>query len=262
MSLSTDELLQIQNLPDFLRTEHCYNDLQHGMLVILFRHALSALRSNRHKIAGRMIDNISLYLYIHFLNEEEGLAYKLTEGLLERETLQEHSEQHIRFLDFWRDEVLLPYKNKDVQNEQTIEKLSKFYNLIIKHIDDEDIPAYGEEAITVQQTRAELARLAQTNMPMSPFMAGAFAAVKHLDSAVANALDMKHISPRAMQPMAALDLVQNVGRILPGTPGSLGIVGGQWGHPDHQHASQFADVDAHLQRGGSNQKVEIPIFEI
>ena len=221
MTFSVDELIEIRDLPNFLRTEHCYNDLQHAMLVILFRHGLTALRRGKAKLADRVIDNISLYLYIHFLNEEEGLAYKTNLGLVERERFQDHSELHLNFLDFWRDNVLLPYKREDADTQSTIEELSNFYNLIITHIDSEDIPTYGSEAIAVEQTRAELARIAQTRMPMSPFMPGAFQAVQVMDKDVASVLDKTLLSPRALDPMAPLNLVPNVGRILEGRVGSL-----------------------------------------
>ena len=221
MTYSTAELTAIQDLPDFLRTEHCYNDMQHAMLVILFRHGLTALQRGQNRIAGNVIDNISLYLYIHFLNEEEGLVYKTTKGLMSRDKLQEHSEQHIRFLDYWRDNVLLPYKTQAIQTEQTTENLSSFYNILIKHIDNEDIPTYGSEAITVEQTRSELARVAQANMPMSPFMAGAYAAVHAMDQTVAKTLNKTRLSPRALEPLPALDLVPGVGRVLGGQVGSL-----------------------------------------
>lgn len=221
MTFSVDELVAIRDLPDFLRTEHCYNDLQHAMLVVLFRHGLNALRQNQIKLADRIIDNISLYLYIHFLNEEEGLVYKSGLGLLERDVLEEHSEQHLHFLDCWRDTVLMPYKTQDITPEKTIENVSAFYNAIIKHIDHEDLPTYGANAIAVEHTRRELARIAQTNMPMSPFMPGAFEALSLMDKDVAEVLNKKTLSPRALEPISHLNLVPNVGRVLSGTTGSL-----------------------------------------
>ena len=221
MSYSTDQLTAIRDLPSFLRTEHCYNDLQHAMLVILFRHGLLALQQGKDKMAARLIDNISLYLYIHFLNEEEGLAYKVTNGLLEREKLQDHSEFHVRFLDRWRDKILVPYKNRDIDTAQTVGELSSYYNLLIKHIDGVDIPTYGADSIPVEHTRSELARIAQTRMPMSPFMAGAYSAVEAMDPQVARTLDKSKLSPFALEPLAALDLVPNVGRVLTGKVGSL-----------------------------------------
>lgn len=221
MTLSVDELLEIRDLPDFLRTEHCYNDLQHAMLVILFRHGLKALRNGKTKLAAKIIDNISLYLYIHFLNEEEGLAFKIQSGLLNRENLENHSEQHIHFLDVWRDEILMPYKSEEASNEQTLESLSQFYNVIISHIDSEDIPTYGADVIAAEHTRSELARIAQTNMPMSPFMPGAYQALKLMDIQVANILNTQLLSPKALEPIGTLDLVPGVGRILKGTVGSL-----------------------------------------
>jgi len=128
---------------------------------------------------------------------------------------------HVRFLDFWRDRVLVPYKTQAVQTEQTIEELSRFYNLIIKHIDSEDIPTYGSEAITVEHTRSEFGRVAQANMPMSPFMAGAYAAVHAIDQPVAKTLHKTRLSPRALEPLPALDLVPGLGRVLSGQVGSL-----------------------------------------
>lgn len=221
MTFSVDELIEIRDLPDFLRAEHCYNDMQHAMLVILFRHGLKALRQGKLKLANRVIDNISLYLYIHFLNEEEGMAYKASLDLLDRARLAEHSEQHLSFLDHWRDNILLPYKRQDLDTQGTIDELSNFYNLVIKHIDGEDLPTYGADTVTAQQTRAELARIAQTNMPMSPFMAGAFQTMQVLDKQAADVLDQRLLSPQALRPMASLDLVTGVGRILQGSVGSL-----------------------------------------
>ncbi|HEY9080396.1 hypothetical protein [Magnetovibrio sp.] len=221
MSYSTDQLTAIRDLPDFLRTEHCYNDLQHAMLVILFRHGLLALQQGKDKMADRYIDNISLYLYIHFLNEEEGLAYKVTNSLLNRESLQDHSEFHVRFLDHWRDKILIPYKRQDIDMAETIKELSSYYNLLIKHIDAVDIPTYGQDSIPVEHTRSELARIAQTRMPMSPFMAGAYSAVQAMDPMVAGALNKSQLSPCALKPLETLNLVPNVGRILTGKTGSL-----------------------------------------
>lgn len=221
MTFSVDELMQIQELPENLRTEHCYNDIQHAMMVVLFRYGLSALRGNRMKVANRVIDNISVYLLIHFLNEEEGMAYKTRVGLLERDSLIEHSENHIQFLDFWHKNVFQPHKNGDASREQTIEGLGGFYNTLINHIDKEDRHDYGAGAVAIEQTRIELARIAQANMPMSPYMAGAFQAVKSMDATIAAGLDKQQLNPRALNPVGPLDLIPDVGRILKGSVGSL-----------------------------------------
>ena len=208
MSLTTEELLTIQDLPDFLRSDHCYNDLQHAMLVILFRHGLKALQRNKIKLSTRIIDNITLYLYIHFLNEEEGLVFKTKQDLMERASLEEHSELHIQYLDFWSDEILMPFKNETDRTEDTVEKLSTFYNYIIQHISEEDLPTYGADAIEVEMTRHELGRLSMTNMPMSPFMPGAYDTVKMLAPHVADVLDTSHLTPLAMTPVSNLNLVR------------------------------------------------------
>ena len=221
MTLSVEELLTIQDLPEALRSEHCYNDLQHAMLVILFRHGLKALQQNKTKLSTRIIDNITLYLYIHFLNEEEGLIFKNKKGWMDSESLEEHSEQHLHFLDFWFDEVLRPFKHEEVRPEATLEKLSAFYNFIIKHIGEEDLPAYGADTIQVEMTRHELGRMSMTNMPMSPFMAGAYDTVKMLAPHVADTIDTSHLTPAALTPMTNLNLVSGMGPVLQGRAGSL-----------------------------------------
>jgi len=221
VSLSVDELLKIQDLPAFLRAEHCYNDLQHAMLVILFRHGLTALSNNDKRYADQLIDSMSLYLYIHFLNEEEGMVFNMTRGLIEREGLAEHSEMHIDFLDYWKNQVMIPHKSGQATTEQTRDALANFYNLLIKHIDGTDKAFYGTEALSVEQVRTELARVSLTNMPMSPFMAGAYDTVKILAPDVAASLDIKRLSPIALRPMGELNLIANVGRVLNGKTGSL-----------------------------------------
>ncbi|MEG3619304.1 hypothetical protein V5T82_12625 [Magnetovibrio sp. PR-2] len=221
MTLSVDELLTIQDLPEALRSEHCYNDLQHAMLVILFRHGLKSLKLNKTELSTRILDNITLYLYIHFLNEEEGMIFKTKQGWLGRDSLAEHSEQHLNFLDFWFTDVLKPFKDSTVHAQDTLEKLSQFYNIVIQHIGEEDLPAYGVDAVKVEMTRHELGRLSATNLPMSPFMAGALDTVKMLAPHVAKALDTSHLTPVALKPMSNLNLVSGIGPILEGRSGSL-----------------------------------------
>jgi len=238
MSLSVDELLKIQDLPAFLRTEHCYNDMQHAMLVILFRHGLTALQPGQDRIADNVIDNISLYLYIHFLNEEEGMAFNMSRGLIERDGLAEHSEMHINFLDFWKTNVMAPHKSGEASTQQTRDALAQFYNLLIKHIDGTDIAFYGTDALTEHQVRNELSRVSLTNMPMSPFMAGAYDTVKILAPDVAASLNVERLSPMALRPMADLNLIQDVGRILTGNHGSLRDTFAQ-----HTRGDRSADSD-------------------
>ena len=221
MSLTAEELVAIQDLPDFLRTEHCYNDLQHGMLVIMFRHGLVALGENDMRYADQLIDNITLYLYIHFLNEEEGMAFNMSRDLMEKDSLAGHSESHIKFLDVWKQSVLSPYKTGGKSAAELREALAGFYNVVIGHIDHDDKASYGMEAMSVENTRSETARIAKTNVPMSPFMAGAYDVVKILDADAANIMDKSMLSPTALKPMGQLNWVDNVGRVLAGGHGSL-----------------------------------------
>lgn len=221
MALSVQELVKIQDLPTFLRTEHCYNDLQHAMLVILFRHALTALGEDNAKFTNKIIDTITLYLYIHFLNEEEGMGFNATLGLIGREDLSLHSEMHIHFMEFWKNEVLIPFKNHEAAAQQTTDNLAEFYNRLITHIDETDKATYGAEVMSQECVRHELARVSRTNMPMSPFMPGAFETVSILDPQTAALIDTQRLSPMSLQPLGELDLVADVGRVLQGAHGSL-----------------------------------------
>lgn len=222
MSRSPDELIGIKNLPEFLRTDHCFNDLQHSMLVILFRHLLSALKDHKVRLADMYFDSVTLYLYIHFLNEEEGMVFNMTRDLIDRDNLAAHSERHIYFLEYWKNEVLIPYKSEKLSVEASLQAVADYYDRIIVHIDGEDQSFYGQKsALDEYQVRTELARVAQSGMPMSPFMAGALATVRHLDATVADALDKALLSPQALLPLGRLSLVPDVGRILDDTKGSL-----------------------------------------
>ncbi len=221
MALSVQDLVKIQDLPTFLRTEHCYNDLQHAMLVILFRHCLTALDEDNMKFTNKIIDNITLYLYIHFLNEEEGMGFNTTLGLIERDDLALHSEMHIHFMEFWKNTLLMPYKNREATAQQTSDSLAEFYNRLIEHIDETDKATYGAQVLSQERVRHELARVSKTNMPMSPFMVGAFETVSILDPETAAVMDTQRMSPLALQPLGRLDLVADVGCVLQGSKGSL-----------------------------------------
>jgi len=61
---------------------------------------------------------------------------------------------HVRFLDRWRDKILVPYKNRDIDAAQTVSELSSYYNLLIKNIDGVDIPTYGADSIPVEPPRS------------------------------------------------------------------------------------------------------------
>ncbi len=85
-------------LPSDKITEHWYNDLQHVMFVILFRRADRALAEERSAGLAYLMDMTTLYLYVHFLHEEEGMAYSLVHGGHDRERVRRHTSTHLDFL--------------------------------------------------------------------------------------------------------------------------------------------------------------------
>ena len=221
MALSTNDLKNIKILPDHLHTDHCFNDLQHDMILVLFRHAFRAFEKEQNNLANKLLDDISIYLCIHFLNEEEGMAHKTLLGHLSRERLIEHSEHHLEFLAHWHHDILSPIKSGEALKDDAVELLSQFNIAMINHVDGEDLADYGSGQIDEMETIAETARIAQANMPMSPYMAGAFDAVTVLEAEISKMIDNASLSPQARAPMGKLDLIEGVGRILKSHHGSL-----------------------------------------
>ena len=219
--MEISELEAIKELPDFLRTDHWYNDLQHAMLVVLFRHALTATRSRSTKRIAPLIENITLYLYIHFLDEEEGLAYALSQGNVEREMLSHHFTAHLTFIDMWHDDIYAPFKSGEMDIEGLYFALEGFYRIIISHIQDTDISTYGPATECSTTQRTEIAKISLSQLPLSPFMAGAYDIVKLMDPRVAALLGKAQLSPAAMQPIPPLSLTPNVGRLVEGGRGCL-----------------------------------------
>lgn len=209
------------DLPSDLRTEHWYNDLQHTMFVILFRHALSSLAAGNRQKSETMIDTITMYLYIHFLDEEEGLAFSLSRGHFDRDFIADHTGKHVRFVDYWRDQVFLPFKSQTIGDTRLYDEVEKYYDLILAHIRDTDQFTYGIHSEHAAFHRTEISRIATSRLPLSPFMAGAYEVLEILCPEAARLLNKAGIAPLALKPMGKLALADTAGRLLPNGTGSL-----------------------------------------
>lgn len=208
-AIQASELEAIITLPENLRSEQCYNDIQHSMLVILFRHAMKAIRAGNRAYTDLLMDNITIYLYIHFLAEEEGMVFSMDKGIYDRDTVATHATGHLKFLDFWMDKIYKPHKSGEMAWSDHYAELENYYGLIIKHIDEDDQNTYGAKLVHDDKNhRAESAFVARSNIPLSPLMAGAFETLKQLAPDAARLIDTSKLSELALRPLPEMNLIE------------------------------------------------------
>lgn len=200
-------------LPEHLRTEHWYNDWQHAVFIITFDHLMQALRRDHTAVAERLIDKLTVYLYVHFLCEEEGMAWALSNGAAVEGKISQHQAFHVRFLDYWHDSIQRPFKTGDLTGRRLAIKIQDFYEKVLHHIDEEDQTTYGCRSGRVAGLCLdEAAHIAQSGLPLSPNSPGAVAIVQACSSQSAGLLRREALPIKAVEPMRLLKLA----------PGGLG----------------------------------------
>lgn len=209
-----DQLEAIHSLPMNLITGHWYNDLQHTMLVIMFRRALSACREDKMRAVTKILDNITLYLYVHFLDEEEGLAHSLAKGLHAKDGIEAHCRMHITFLNHWTDDILEPSKNGELDRFTLREKLATYYKTIIDHIEETDVHTYGDGTEAATNRLSEIADIALSEAPLSPWQKGALSIVSIFSPKTAGLIDRKLLAPEAIEEMSAAHMTQAISRLI------------------------------------------------
>lgn len=208
-AIQASNLEAIITLPEELRSEQCYNDIQHSMLVILFRHAMKAIRAGNRVYTDLLMDNITIYLYIHFLAEEEGMVFSMSKGIYDRDVIAAHTGLHITFLDFWMDNIYKPHKTGQMPWSSHYSALDNYYGMLIKHIDDQDQSTYGTKLVHDDKNhRAESAFVARSNIPLSPLMVGAVETVRILNPEAAKLLNTDKLSDMAMRPLPKMNLIE------------------------------------------------------
>ena len=85
---------------------------------------------------------------------------------------------------------------------------------MLGHIGGDDQATYGGEPPALKQH--EIAHLAASGLPMSPYAAGAEQVVSTLAPGVGRALEPRNLAPSARAPLPALGLVPDAGRLLDG----------------------------------------------
>ena len=205
-------------LPSELVTGHWYNDLQHSMFVILFRHLDEVLaKGDESRMTSYLMDMTSSYLYIHFLSEEEGMAFTLADSRHELDAIQAHAELHLRFLAVWRDTVYGPWANGELAGADLRAAVADYYDRVLKHIGHNDQHTYGTASESVEgHHRREIAHLASTGLPLSPYMAGTMQVLQALAPEMARRLSPRNLAPAASTRIGGLRLAPGAGRLLGG----------------------------------------------
>lgn len=198
-------------LPSHLRTDHWYNDWQHAVFIITFDHLMQALQRDRVAVADRLIDKLTTYLFVHFLCEEEGMAWAQTQGCLGDGKMQSHQALHLRFLDYWHEAIQRPFKTGALGGRRLGIKIQDFYDKVLSHIDDEDQTTYGLKTNRGEGVRLdEVAHIAQSGLPLSPNSPGALAVVAACNPACGRLLRQDALPTLAKSPLRRLTLAPAV----------------------------------------------------
>lgn len=181
-------------LPDHLRTDHWYCDLHHAMLVIMFKRLIPALRGGNRRQSAYFVDNLTMYWLLHCLMEEEGFAHAVVQGRTTQELVDRHALAHVKLMESWRDNVFLPFKEAAATPEALAQAADGYYHAVLRHIETMDQETYGSNSDhDATSRREEIAHIAQSGLPLSPFMEGAMDTTRRLVPKLAVAL-----APRAI----------------------------------------------------------------
>lgn len=194
-------------LPAHLRTDHWYNDWQHAVFIITFDHLQKAIRAGRGEVIERLMDKLTVYLFVHFLCEEEGMAWACSNKALRPDLMRQHQDIHVHALGHWHDAVQKPYKAGSLEGRALAAKVQDFYDRILDHIDNTDQTTYGAKTGRAEAIQLEeVAHLSACGLPLSPNMAGAAALVAACNPEAYRLLNAAGLPVHASSPLRKLAL--------------------------------------------------------
>ncbi len=194
-------------LPAHLRTEHWYNDWQHAVFIITFDHLMRSIRRHRPQVTQRLMDKLTVYLFVHFLCEEEGMSWAVRANMLRPDLMRRHQDVHVKVLNHWHDAVQKPYKAGALDGRALAAKVQDFYDRVLAHIDEMDQHTYGDQSQREEAGRLEeVAHLAECGLPLSPNMPGAVALVGACHPEAHRLLDHRGLPLMSTQRLRSLRL--------------------------------------------------------
>lgn len=196
-------------LPAGLRTEHWYNDWQHAVFVILFDNLMRTAREDAGCVmCERLLDKLTVYLFVHFVCEEEGMTWAADQGVFDVEALRRHQQVHVSVLEHWHRGIQQPFKAGELSGRELTERVEDFFQAILRHIEMFDQISYGTRSDrSADAIRTEIAHLARSGLPLSPNMQGAVAVVNLCNPAVFSLLEPDGLPPASRDPLPGLRLV-------------------------------------------------------
>lgn len=197
----------VRVLPAGLRTNHWYCDLHHSMFLILLSRAEDALINQKQSLSEHFIDTITIYWLIHSLMEEEGMALQFSRNVTPHADASAHAAAHVQITRWWNVNVLTPFKTGTASALHLRAALNRFFELVVKHITTMDQHSYGVNSpLTEHDISLEVAHIAESGLPLSPFMAGCSTLLSMLAPYMSKSLASRSISPLSTQPMKPLHL--------------------------------------------------------
>lgn len=162
----------VGQLPEEMRTQHWYCDLHHAMFLILLTKGAEALESGNRPLSEYFIDTLTVYWLVHSLMEEESMAGARVDGSLTAELVERHTMAHVMITKWWHSNILAPFKDgADTAFVQA--NVVKFYHMVIKHIAEIDQYTFGvESGLSQREVSRMVRRLAESGLPLSPYMPG------------------------------------------------------------------------------------------
>ncbi|MBF0307199.1 MAG: hypothetical protein HQL41_16290, partial [Alphaproteobacteria bacterium] len=144
---------------------------------------MRAIREDAGRVlCERLLDKLTVYLFVHFVCEEEGMAWAADQGHFEAEELRRHQRVHVQVLEAWRGGVQQPFKGGELARRELGDRVEDFFQAILRHIEAFDQISYGARSgRSADAIRSEIAHLSRSGLPLSPNMKGAIAVVDLCD---------------------------------------------------------------------------------
>lgn len=211
----------VSQLPEHLRTQHWYCDLHHAMFLILLSKGADALAAGNHRLSEYFIDTVTVYWLVHSLMEEESMAGARADGTLSAELVERHTKAHVMITKWWHSNILAPFKD-GAEFAFVQANVVKFYYMVIKHIAEIDQVTFGvESGLTEREVSRMVKRLAESGLPLSPYMPGCGALLDVLAPYMSRRLSAQALQSGEGHVLGQLKLSDYSDRLWTGGKGSF-----------------------------------------